>query len=49
LSEGLAEPSDSVPQYRRFEYFLVEDEIVIVDPHTMEIIAIITAALVGRN
>lgn len=32
-----------VPQYRGFDYFLVEDEIVIVDPHTLEIVAIIPA------
>src|SRR5215471_165271 len=32
-----------VPQYRGFEYFLVEDEIVIVDPHTLEIVAVIPA------
>jgi len=39
-------PSDIVrivPQYRGFSYFLVEDEIVIVDPHTLEIVAIIPA------
>jgi Protein of unknown function (DUF1236) len=39
-------PSDIVrivPQYRGFDYFLVEDEIVIVDPHTLEIVAIIPA------
>jgi hypothetical protein len=32
-----------VPQYRGFDYFLIEDEIVIVDPHTLEIVAIIPA------
>ena len=32
-----------VPQYRGFDYFLVEDEIVIVDPRTLEIVAIIPA------
>jgi hypothetical protein len=32
-----------VPQYRGFEYFLVEDEIVIVDPVTLEIVAVIPA------
>jgi uncharacterized protein DUF1236 len=32
-----------VPQYRGFDYFLVEDEIVIVDPDTLEIVAIIPA------
>jgi hypothetical protein len=32
-----------VPQYRGFDYFLVEDEIVIVDPHTLEIVAVIPA------
>jgi hypothetical protein len=39
-------PSDIVrivPQYRGFDYFLVEDEIVIVDPHTLEIVAVIPA------
>ena len=32
-----------VPQYRGFEYFLVGDEIVIVDPRTLEIVAVIPA------
>src|SRR5215470_10380717 len=32
-----------VPQYRGFEYFLVDDEIVIVDPRTLEIVAVIPA------
>jgi len=32
-----------VPQYRGFDYFLIEDEIVIVDPHTLEIVAVIPA------
>ena len=32
-----------VPQYRGFNYFLVEDEIVIVDPRTLEIVAVIPA------
>jgi hypothetical protein len=33
-----------IPQYRGFDYFLVQDEIVIVDPHTpLEIVAIIPA------
>jgi hypothetical protein len=32
-----------VPQYRGFNYFLVQDEIVIVDPRTLEIVAIIPA------
>jgi hypothetical protein len=32
-----------VPQYRGFDYFLVEDEIVIVDPQTFEIVAVIPA------
>jgi hypothetical protein len=32
-----------VPQYRGFDYFLVQDEIVIVDPHTFEIVAVIPA------
>ena len=32
-----------VPQYRGFDYLLVEDEIVIVDPSTLEIVAVIPA------
>jgi Protein of unknown function (DUF1236) len=32
-----------VPQYRGFDYLLVEDEIVIVDPRTLEIVAVIPA------
>jgi hypothetical protein len=32
-----------IPQYRGFDYFLVEDQIVIVDPHTLEIVAVIPA------
>ena len=32
-----------VPEYRGYEYFLVGDEIVIVDPDTLEIVAIIPA------
>jgi Protein of unknown function (DUF1236) len=32
-----------VPQYRGYDYFLVEDEIVIVDPRTLEIVAVIPA------
>jgi Protein of unknown function (DUF1236) len=32
-----------VPQYRGFEYFLIEDEIVIVDPRALEIVAVIPA------
>jgi len=32
-----------VPQYRGFNYFLVQDEIIIVDPRTLEIVAIIPA------
>jgi Protein of unknown function (DUF1236) len=32
-----------VPQFRGYEYFLVGDEIVIVDPRTLEIVAIIPA------
>ena len=32
-----------VSQYRGFDYFLVEDEIVIADPRTLEIVAIIPA------
>jgi uncharacterized protein DUF1236 len=32
-----------IPQYRGFDYFLIGDEIVIVDPRTLEIVAIIPA------
>jgi hypothetical protein len=32
-----------IPAYRGYEYFLVDDEIVIVDPRTLEIVAIIPA------
>ncbi|HEY2352998.1 MAG TPA: DUF1236 domain-containing protein, partial [Candidatus Acidoferrum sp.] len=32
-----------VPEYRGYEYFLIGDEIVIVDPSTLEIVAIIPA------
>jgi hypothetical protein len=32
-----------VPEYRGYEYFLVDDEIVIIDPSTLEIVAIIPA------
>jgi Protein of unknown function (DUF1236) len=32
-----------VPEYRGYEYFLVGDEIVIIDPSTLEIVAIIPA------
>jgi hypothetical protein len=32
-----------VPQYRGFDYCLVDDEIVIVDPRTLEIVAVIPA------
>jgi hypothetical protein len=32
-----------VPQYRGYRYFIVQDEIVIVDPRTLEIVAIIPA------
>ena len=32
-----------VPQYRGYDYFLIEDEIVIVDPRTLEIVAVIPA------
>jgi hypothetical protein len=31
------------PRWRGFEYFLVADEIVIVDPQTLEIVAVIPA------
>jgi hypothetical protein len=31
------------PTWRGFEYFLVGDEIVIVDPRTLEIVAVIPA------
>jgi hypothetical protein len=32
-----------IPEYRGYEYFLIGDEIVIVDPRTLEIVAIIPA------
>jgi hypothetical protein len=32
-----------VPQYRGYRYFIVHDEIVIVDPRTLEIVAVIPA------
>ena len=32
-----------VPQWRGFRYFVVRDEIVIVDPDTFEIVAVIPA------
>ena len=32
-----------VPEYRGYEYFLVGEEIVIVDPRTLEIVAVIPA------
>jgi hypothetical protein len=32
-----------VPEYRGYDYFLVRDEIVIVDPRTLEIVAVIPA------
>jgi hypothetical protein len=32
-----------VPEYRGFDYVLVGDEILIIDPHTMEIVAVIPA------
>jgi hypothetical protein len=32
-----------VPEYRGFRYFVYGDEIVIVDPDTLEIVAIIPA------
>jgi hypothetical protein len=32
-----------IPQYRGFDYVLVGDEIVIIDPHTLEIVAVIPA------
>jgi Protein of unknown function (DUF1236) len=34
---------DIVPEYRGFRYFIVRDEVVIVDPETLEIVAIIPA------
>ena len=30
-----------IPQYRRYKYIIVGDEIVIIDPHTFRIVAII--------
>jgi hypothetical protein len=39
-------PSDIVrivPQYRGYRYFLYEEEIVIIDPRTFEIVAVIPA------
>jgi len=39
-------PSDVVeivPQYRGFKYILVRDEILIIDPDTFEIVAVIPA------
>ena len=32
-----------VPQYRGYDYFLVGDQIVIVDPDTLEIVAVLPA------
>jgi hypothetical protein len=32
-----------VPQYRGFKHFLVRDEIIIVNPNTYEIVAVISA------
>jgi len=32
-----------VPQFRGFKYVLVGDEVVILDPYTLEIVAIIPA------
>ena len=32
-----------VPQYRGYRYFIVREEIVIVDPDTLEIVAVIPA------
>ena len=32
-----------IPEYRGYDYFLIGDEIVIVDPRTLEIVAIIPA------
>ena len=34
---------DIVPEYRGFRYFIVRDEVVIVDPETLKIVAIIPA------
>jgi hypothetical protein len=31
------------PEWRGFEYFLVGDEIVVVDPATLEIVAVLPA------
>jgi hypothetical protein len=30
-----------VPQYRGFRYIVVEDELVIIDPETLEIVAVL--------
>jgi hypothetical protein len=32
-----------VPQYRGYDYILIGDELLIVDPHTLEIVAILEA------
>ena len=32
-----------VPQYEGFDYVVVEDQILIVDPDTLEIVAVISA------
>ncbi len=34
---------DIVPQYRGFSYILVGDELVIIDPNTLEIVAVLPA------
>jgi len=34
---------DILPQYRGFEYIVVRDKLVIVDPDTLEIVAILPA------
>jgi hypothetical protein len=34
---------DILPQYRGFEYIVVRDELVVVDPDTLEIVAVLPA------
>jgi len=34
---------DIVPEYRGFDYIVVRDELVIIDPDTLEIVAILPA------
>jgi hypothetical protein len=35
--------AEYAPEYRDYEYILVDDEILIVDPHTLKIVAVIAA------